>query len=145
MNINQHKPRESHLVWFEFSNSRENNHTMCNFESHKVKFSKNSQKIITRSDPGRSSCVIIKIITHDLFILCDYKNNHTTFRYFLKYCVIIFIITQDGVILCDYKILKNFRNLARKLYKAYTSTSLECWPLTYHILYINLPTDSFSR
>ena len=43
------------------------------------------------------------------------------------------------------KIFKNFRNLARKVYEAYTSTSLECWPLTNHILYINLPTDSLKH
>ena len=50
----------------------------------------------------RLSCVIIFIITRKLFILCDYKNNHTKFQYFLKYCVIIFIITQDEQFSYDY-------------------------------------------
>ena len=130
---------------------------MCDLKNHLVWLEKSSRVIILldifvssrviikQSHQTLPSRVIIKIITQNGEISCDYKNDHTRFQYFLKYCVIIFIITQDGVILCDYKILKNFRNLARKLYKAYTSTSLECWPLTNHILYINLPTDSLKH
>ena len=80
---------------------------MCDLKSQLVWFEKSSRVIILL-DIFVSSRVIIKAITPNSVISCDYKNNHTIFQKISKSRVIIFIITRDFTILCDYKNFSKF-------------------------------------